>query len=370
MKNLDEVINILLQFKEKLKKKQSFYASMRALNPNFGPLSEDNCQKEIARYWIYGTDDIGALWKAPLPKIPYQTEASKSLASKHYKNWQKVIEANAAPDSDYYGYFLNAEEFIDYHLDEPKSGETLYGYIIRLQDIVENKEKIHFLWERGLSGFLHHLRKTISKDQIAFLELIFPEDMEIRKITAFKEVKIGKKTSGLREVPYGQIARKISPAVYSINIKTAADIICELANTVLHGRQNAKLVAAETLGLCWICLTSSRLRLPISLKDLFVLPKDVLRRSVDDIFPTLSLPTIFSYLPMPVSGTIWGLLKALSNTPGGQPRSSIFQSPEESLYRRLRHTLEKLDLDPTKGKITFQTFLSPPVEFDHRFQPK
>jgi hypothetical protein len=243
-------------------------------------------------------------------------------------------------------------------------------YISRLQDIVENKEKIHYLWERGLSGFLHHLRKTISKDQIAFLELIFPEDMEIRKITTFKEVKTGKSTSELQEVAYGQIARKISPSVYPIYIKTAADIICELTNTVLHGRQNAKLVAAETLGLCWVCLTSSRLRLPIALKDLFNLPKVVLRTSLDDIFPTLSLPTIFGHLPMPISETIWRLLTALSDISSAQPRSSIFQSPEESLYRKLRHTIEKLGLDPAKGKITFQTFLSPPLEFDHRYQPK
>ena len=194
--------------------------------------------------------------------------------------------------------------------------------------------------------------------------------MEIRKITTFKEVKTGEATSEFQEVPFGQIARKISSTVYPIYIITAGDVIRELANTVLYGRQNARLVAAETLGICWVCLTRARLRLPIELQDLFSLSKNTLESFSDKTLPSLSLPTIFGSLPVPISETIWGFLKALSEIPSIQPRSSIFQCREESLYRCLRRTIEKLNFDPSKGKITFQTFLSQPVEFDHRYQPK
>ncbi len=368
--NLDGLTRILLQFQSDLEKKQHFYDTTRALNPDFSPVSEDNWRKELARCWIYGTDDIGTVLMAPLPKIPYQSEASRSLASTHYSNWQTDIEKNATPDSEYIEYFLNPVDFADYHLEEPNKGETLYDYIIRLRDIVENKEKLLFFWERALSGFLNHLRQSISKRQIAFLELIFPEDMEIRRITTLKEVKTGTLTSEFQEVPCGQIARKIPPTVFPIYIMNAADIIRELVNTVICGRQNAKLGAAETLGMCWICLTSSRLRLPIALNDLFNLPIKALENPSDKNLPSLSLPTIFDWLPVPCSETIWNFLKALSEIPGAQPRSRIFQSTDESLYRVLRRTIQKLDFYQTQGEITFKTFLSQPVEFDHRYQPQ
>lgn len=365
MQNLDEIKKVLSLFEQTLEKKQQFYKSARAQNPGFGPLSEESCQKELARCWIYGIDHIGTLFKEPLPKISHQPALSQSLAFGHYNKWLKALKKNAVPDSEYIEYFLNDEYFSDYHLDEPKKDETLYNYVIRLQELIEKKEKIHFLWERGLSSFLHYLRKSHSKDQIAFLELIFPGEMEIKKGTTTQWIQLGKSMWKPKEVPFGQIARKISPPVYPIFIITAADVLRELANTVLYGRKNAQLVSAEALGLCWICLTHARLRLPVELKSLITIPRSVLKKPSEETLPVISLPTLFGHLPMPASETIWNFLKALSNT-----KESLFQSPKESLYRCLRRTIERLNLDPKKGKITFQTFLSQPVEFDHRYQPR
>lgn len=355
---------------ERLEKRQLFYDSTRNLNPSFSVVSEDSCRKDLARCWIYGSDNIGAILMAPLPKIPYQSEASQSLASIHYTNWQITIEERAEPNSWYTEYFLNKEEFSTSHLDEPNKEETLYNYLLRLEEIIATKEEIPFLWERGFSSFLSFLRETIAKEQIAFLELIFPEKMEIQKFKFFKPVQTSKSHWELKEVPTAQIARKISPSVYPIYILTAADIIRELVNTVLYGRQNSKLTAAESLGLCWVCLTYARLGLPIDLKDLLSIPISDLMRSADNSLPTLKLPSIFGCLSTPVSETIWGFLKAISEISGTQTRSSIFQCPEESLNRSLRRVIAKLGLDPEKGKITFKTFLSQPTEFDHRYQPK
>jgi len=369
MQNLNEIMNILSQFQKKLEQKQHFFETTRSLNPNFEPVSEKSCREELARCWIYGTDTVGTILGAPLPKISYHSETSQTLASKHYTTWQKSIEKNAAPDTQYTEYFLNVEEFGSYHLDEPKSGETLYDYILRLRDIIENSVKIHFLWERGFSSFLYHLRKTISEKQIAFLELIFPEDMEIRKSTSCNAVQTGKFTWEIEETPTHLIARKISPCRFPIYICTSADIMRELANTVLHGRQNAKLTAAESLGLCWSSLTCARRRLPLQLDDLLRLPKSALEIKSDETLHMLTLPSIFGGQPMPISNTIGRFLKVISDIPGASTRECIFQSPKESLYRCLRRTIEKLNLDPKKGKITFQTFLSQPEEFDHRYQP-
>jgi hypothetical protein len=105
------------------------------------------------------------------------------------------------------------------------------------------------------------------------------------------------------------------------------------------------------------------------LKELLSPPITALKRPNSSL-PLLELPSIFGSLSTPVSDSIWAFLKALSEIPGMQPRATIFQCPEESLYRSLRRTLKKLGVDPSKGKITFQTFLSQPSENDHRFQPK
>lgn len=118
------------------------------------------------------------------------------------------------------------------------------------------------------------------------------------------------------------------------------------------------------------CLTGSRRRMPLEIEDLLTIPKKALEIRPDATFSTLILPSIFGGLPMPVSNTIWRFLKALSDLPGVRSRTSIFQCPKESLYRCLRRNIEKLNLDPTKGKITFQSFLSQPQEHDHRYQPK
>jgi hypothetical protein len=67
---------------------------MRTSNPGFSPVSEENSQKELARNWIYGTDDIGALFMEKLPKIPHQMEVSKSPALRHYKMWHAALERN------------------------------------------------------------------------------------------------------------------------------------------------------------------------------------------------------------------------------------------------------------------------------------
>jgi len=370
MQNFDEIMKILSQFQEKLEQKQHFFESTRSLNPDFEPVSEDSWRKELARCWIYGTDNVGTILNAPLPKFPYLSETAQSPASKHYAEWQESIEKNAAPDSHYTEYFLNEEEFGSSHLHEPKPKEPLYDYILRLRDIIEKSEKIHFLWERGFSSFLDHLRRTLAKKQIAFLELIFPEDMELRPRTRCEAVQTGKYTWEIEETPAHLIARKISPCRFPVYICTAADTLHELANTVLNGRRNAKLTAAETLGLCWSALTCARRQLPLKLDDLLHLSKNAITIEPNKLLPTLTLPSIFGGQAMPISNTIGRFLTALSNLSGTQSGKNIFQSPEESLYRCLRRAVKKLNLDPKKGKITFQTFLSQPVEFDHRYQPK
>lgn len=54
MHNLDEVIRILLQFRDGLDKKQSFYDSTRALNPNFFSF--------VGRRLPEGTGTLQNLW--------------------------------------------------------------------------------------------------------------------------------------------------------------------------------------------------------------------------------------------------------------------------------------------------------------------
>lgn len=74
MQNFDEIMEILSQFQEKLEQKQHFFDSTRSLNPDFEPVSEESWHRELARCWIYGTDNIGTILGAPLPKCPCREE--------------------------------------------------------------------------------------------------------------------------------------------------------------------------------------------------------------------------------------------------------------------------------------------------------
>lgn len=100
-------------------------------------------------------------------------------------------------------------------------------------------------------------------DQHGLLEIIFPSQMKV-----FSTNPKRKGTSN-NEIFSDMIIRKIPLTAPAIDIVLAANILEKLAHMALNGRSNTQETAAEALGFCWICLTSSRLRFPTRLEILY-----------------------------------------------------------------------------------------------------
>lgn len=143
------------------------------------------------------------------------------------------------------------------------------------------------------------------QERIAFIEQIFPQKMGF----------CGDK-----------IIRKIAPEVYPIPYEIAARIILELARQCRFSRTNAQLAAAESLGLCWLCLNASRLRLPIHLESIYAIESKSIQ--LDSDRPILNVPTLFGDRPVQISTRV---AKYLYLIPSKEPRKTILQSPIRSL---------------------------------------
>lgn len=115
-------------------------------------------------------------------------------------------------------------------------------YILRVARLIEEEGPGARVEWRAWKSFLGYLRNLITTE-IAFIEQIFPQKMDVR---------------------HGSIVRKIAKEVPAISVTIASNIIMELDRICRMGRSNSQLVAAESLGLAWMCLTASRLRLTIS----------------------------------------------------------------------------------------------------------
>lgn len=166
-----------------------------------------------------------------------------------------------------------------------------------------------------------------------------------------------------------RIIRLIQPEAYPLPQVTAAELLIELARICRTGRINSQLTAAESLGFCWMCLTASRLRLPIYLKILYKTKVSALQFGSGK--PTLLVPTCFGDRSIIISRQVAKYLDALSRIPSKEPRETIFQRPLRSLTRMLVEAVENIAPRPEYGNITYVSLLSHPHHFgNHRPQPK
>ncbi len=134
-----------------------------------------------------------------------------------------------------------------------------------------------------------------------------------------------------------------------------AQILQGLAREFLEGRANSQLVAAEALGLAWICLTSARRRLPTQFNLVSQIPINCLTHRQSSV----AIPTFYGRSTMPISSTLNQYLNALKNI-GSSNRDGFFQSKPRSLSRVLDKVVEALPSAANAGKITLLTLLSFP----------
>jgi hypothetical protein len=336
---LKEAMEIVNDLKEGLKKRKTSRDEIKELNPTWEQLSEENWIDIQTNCWLHGATKIDEaneleIWLFDNPPL---SATAKSNAKKCVKLWREWLEIK----DTYY------EPFEDFEFEEPKKNETLFDFIQRMAKAVEDEGTGARLEWRAFKCFLAYL-KNISLDEVAFIEQIFPKKMGIF---------------------YGKIIRKVAPEVHSIPQETVAEILIELANRFQFGRQNAQLTTAESLGLCWLCLTASRLRLPIYIEKLHSIKSTALK--LKGKFPILLIPTHFGDRPIRISFRVAKFLQAISLIPSKNPRKTILQSPLRSLTRTFDKALKKVSPNPKYGNITYVSLLNPPHHFgDYRYQSK
>jgi hypothetical protein len=336
-KILKEARVVLNDLEATLEKAKAIWNQIDTDNPQVSDTHNNEWQKKKARCWLHGGTDL--IETNELEKWlfdnPFPSNISQENAAKCVTCWEEWLELKEA-------YYEPFEEFV---FEKPKDDETLIQFITRLANLVEKERKGARLEWRALKSFLSYLRQ-MPQEQVAFIEQIFPEKMGFS----------GK-----------QIIRKIAPEVYPLDPETAAAILIELAEQCRFGHTNAQQGAAESLGLCWLCLTASRLRLPTQLELIHATKINAIEFGKD--FPILQVPTLFGNRPVSISQRVAKFLAALAKIPSKTQRQTILHTPLRSLNRTLDRALETLRLH-SLGNITYATFLSHPHHFgNHRYQP-
>jgi len=338
--NFDEAQAIVEDLQQEIEKKKQIRDEIKKLNPEWEQLSDEHWIEKKSRYWLHGATEIYESKELErwLFDTPHLSDTAKETASKCIQCWKEWLDQTDA----YYGVFE------DFELEQPLGKELLGDYIVRMAAIVEKEGKGARLEWRALKSFLAYMRK-IAPEEIAFIEQIFSKKMDIH---------------------FGRIIRKISPEVYPVSQEIACEILCELANMGIKGRPDSLLSALESLGLCWLCLTTSRLRLPTFLEMVEKTKPSAI--CISGEYPNMLVPTLFGERKVRISARVAKFLLALSKIPSKKPRETILQIPKRSLTRTLNRAVQNCGVTSELGNITYMTMLSSPHIFgkDHRFRSK
>lgn len=357
MNNLENLAAHLMKIVARLEGWESFYNSTgRSI------VSDHTCDIEIAQTWIYATDRLSALFMRPLPKVCLSSNPKKVFASECYQQWQKDVNEKESGYSDCFIEDKPDSHYGKHQISSPKLEESLKDYIYRLRDQVESKQKISFYYERNLSSFLSFLRQQRPHKEVAFIEHIFPRDMNISPYTRQEKTSSGE----FEDTPCHIITRKVSQNAYPIEVSATAAILRMLCQNSLNGRVNTRMAHLETLGFCWVLTAASRLQVQMQVKDFEVLTIKHLDTSTFD----LKVPTYFGIIRVPISRELTEYLIMLHQCSKQNSRDNrIFRCSQRTRERTLQasvETCELLHLNP----ITFQTFLSTPRYEKTRYRCK
>lgn len=151
------------------------------------------------------------------------------------------------------------------------------------------------------------------------------------------------------------------PQIHPISQEIVADILKELAHQVVYGRKNASHHAIEALALSWLCLTSSRIRLPKKLEQIHEIQTSTIISTNE--YPELLIPTLFGNLPVRISIRLAKFLQSVAMISSDTPRATILSTSLPDLRKSFNTAIKRAALPSNLREITFLTFLSPPHHF-------
>lgn len=397
---LDEACVLLDEFEKRVAGVKAIWDQLATDNPHFDVVSPEHWQEKYYRMWLHGAVDV---WECNelerwLIDYPPSTALAISPAKEVYTAWRKwllvvgPVKETRVTDYDKKSYsYVEREsqepteafyaEHGKFEIQEPQEGQKLYDFIVRLARSFEERYDEHqkcerkerkigdWLEGRALKSFLDFIRKKYPIEQAAFIEHIFPKKMDLH---------------------YGRIIRLVPLEAYPIPEKTASEILIELARRSRNGRPDARHTALECFALCWLCIASSRIRLPITLEMLRDIEAEAVQSGAefaisskptyggkgfspllsDSDFSVLQVPTWFGVQSLKISNRMAAFFRAISCIPSDKPRKTILHKPRRSLDRMLAKALQAVNLKPEYGLITFLSLLNEPHFGDHRPQPK
>jgi hypothetical protein len=287
---------IIKDLQQAIEQKKRVRENLFEINPEWEQLSDEHWEQQEARCWIHGATEVREAnelerWVFDVPPI---SDIAQQDATECVEGWQSFYQEGSE----------DCRELDETALDQPLEKENLQDYILRVAALREKHGKGNY-WEwRTLKSFLAYLRKFPSI-QTSFIEQIFPKEGDLLSIGARK-----------------RIIRKVDPESYPIPQRVTRDILYRLADMATDRRSNGLLSALESLGLSWLCLIASRLRLPIHLEMIAKTKASAI--SIDSGCPSILIPTLMGNRKCKISNLVAEFLIALSKIPSKKPRESIF----------------------------------------------
>ena len=193
-----EIHKLLKDFENELSKIREVWKQLEIDNPDFEQVSEENWQEKQARMWLHFATNA---WECnELERWLYSdlpaTKIAQSPALGIYKAWRKWLKTAGIPKfvlipvydkktrsyremeskEPSNAYYAEDDRF---DIEKPSKDEKLLDFIVRLACIIEDDGKGHRLEWRALKSFLDFSRRTYPKEQVAFIEQIFPQKMNL-----------------------------------------------------------------------------------------------------------------------------------------------------------------------------------------------
>lgn len=303
-----------------------------------------NPQKIEACSWIFSSTDYAFFQGSLYKKLPSRFPGEDGSALSYYKKWMYhgLADTNCSDlaledtsrsgtDKDYSLYGIGTQI-----IPPPQENESIVVYLNKLHEKIYAQRKWKQQESISLKSFVNFLREH-STVAGSFLDVLFPSGME------FSE------QAGIITSPHGP--QRL------LNLFEASKILQTLVDMLFTKRSNAQFLIAQVLGLCWLCLTKSRILHPSSIKDIHAIPVSSLWRKksdmLEDIYPGITIPTLRGEFSLSISEHLFKYLNQLAQL---NPNSKIiFQSSLRALRTSFSSALKNLSDD--FQKVTFLSFL-------------
>ncbi|HCJ84185.1 MAG: hypothetical protein A2Y28_04920 [Chlamydiae bacterium GWC2_50_10] len=207
---LDEACAMLDDFEKEVVGIKAGWEQIAVDNPHFEQVSPENWQETYYRMWLHGAtniwerNELGRWLTDYSPSTTIANSPAKEICEA-WRSWLNVagpVKVEKVLDYDKKSRSFREREskkpseafYVDhgrFEIQEPLKGETLLNFILRLSRLLEEeydeqkkcerKERKLGDWleERGLKSFLDFIRKKYPIEQVAFIEHILPQKMDL-----------------------------------------------------------------------------------------------------------------------------------------------------------------------------------------------